>query len=380
MKDQPQLCETKRSDFLHQHGLTCDDFAKTGLTWDEIDAICEHHVSQTPELKSVAEYLSARLQTVSEVHSLKTRIKAHTHLAAKLIRKKLDKPELNFDLSNYDQQITDLIGVRALHLFKAEWHPIHEFVTQQWELAEKPIANIRAGDPEDFRSAFEAAGCEVKEHPFGYRSIHYLVKSQPAKRAFVGELQVRTIFEEGWSEIDHRVRYPRLSDDPYLAQFLTIFNRLAGSSDEMGTFVRGLSELIHQHAARVSEKEKQTTQLESQLKLAISKLEISKKDKEGLERQISELRKHSQRVEQSTVGDSFSKCGLLGSTLNLLNSSSYSKDHARTSAIVSIAGLLNIKTCAKCGRAYQESPVSVLSAFQDKCPDCRESTLLSGLK
>jgi len=312
---------------------------------------------------------------------LKTRIKDPSHLAAKLIRKKLDKPELTFDLSNYDQQITDLIGVRALHLFKADWHPIHEFVTKEWELAEKPIANIREGDPEAFRNAFESAGCEVKEHPFGYRSIHYLVKSQPAKRAFVGELQVRTIFEEGWSEIDHRVRYPRLSDDPYLAQFLTIFNRLAGSSDEMGTFVRGLSELIHQHAAQVSEKENQTAELESQLKLAISKLEISQKDKEGLERQISELRKHSQRVEQSTVGDSLTKHGLLGSTVNLLDTSAYPKHLTAAPALAAIGfGFLKDKTCSKCGKQYQDSALSFVTLDGDKCPDCRKSASLGILK
>ena len=60
----------------------------------------------------------------------------------------------------------------------------------------------------------------MEKHHFGYRSVHYLLKSLPGKRVHIAELQVRTLFEEGWSEIDHQVRYPRLSRDPRLEAFL----------------------------------------------------------------------------------------------------------------------------------------------------------------
>lgn len=82
------------------------------------------------------------------------------------------------------------------------------------------------------------AGCLIKSKDAGYRSIHYIVIDAPNQRdKFFAEIQVRTIFEEAWSEIDHRVRYPDYSEDPLLEEFLLILNRIAGSADEMGSFL-----------------------------------------------------------------------------------------------------------------------------------------------
>ena len=79
--------------------------------------------------------------------------------------------------------------------------------------------------------------CQIVRHPFGYRSVHYLLALKPSKNLMVAELQVRTIFEEAWSEIDHHIRYPYQADNPILGNYLEIFNRLAGSADEMGSFI-----------------------------------------------------------------------------------------------------------------------------------------------
>ncbi|EKH2437192.1 hypothetical protein O4M18_004240 [Escherichia coli] len=88
-------------------------------------------------------------------------------------------------------------------------------------------------------------GCRIKLHDAGYRSVHYVIKTRPIKDEIFTEIQVRTIFEEGWSEIDHRIRYPDISDDHLINHFLMIFNRLAGSADEMGAFIFELKETIN---------------------------------------------------------------------------------------------------------------------------------------
>ena len=54
------------------------------------------------------------------------------------------------------------------------------------------------------------------------------------------EMQVRTVFEEAWSEIDHIIRYPYDVNNPILNEYLSIFNRIVGSADEMGTFIKNL--------------------------------------------------------------------------------------------------------------------------------------------
>ena len=86
-----------------------------------------------------------------------------------------------FALESYQEQITDLIGLRALHLFKGDWHSIDGFVRETWDLHEDPIAYIRVGDSELLPEELGVPKCKVTVHPFGYRSIHYLLKFQPRK-------------------------------------------------------------------------------------------------------------------------------------------------------------------------------------------------------
>ena len=52
------------------------------------------------------------------------------------------------------------------------------------------------------------------------------------------EIQGRTLFEEGWSEIDHDIVYPYFKDDMMLKDFSTLLNRLSGMADEMSSYFR----------------------------------------------------------------------------------------------------------------------------------------------
>ena len=61
------------------------------------------------------------------------------------------------------------------------------------------------------------------------------------------EIQVRTVFEEAWSEIDHLMRYPYDVDNPIITEYLGIFNRIVGSADEMGTFIKKMKSQFSLH-------------------------------------------------------------------------------------------------------------------------------------
>jgi ppGpp synthetase/RelA/SpoT-type nucleotidyltranferase len=278
-----------QSDFLDKYRIDREKFKACGLDWDELSKIAADYERFRPHVEPTAKYIADCLRQVSAVHSFSIRVKDPEHLIQKIIRKKLDDSSLDFSVENYRTNITDLIGIRALHLFKEDWIQIHDFITGKWELREKPIANIRKGDSESFINEFKERGCEIKEHRFGYRSIHYLVQSQPTRNLHLAEIQVRTIFEEGWSEIDHRIRYPYDMDNPILSQSLFIFNRLAGSADEMASFVRLLKsnfeESYRKAQGSLEEKDRAIKELREQVK----NLMIEKKEKERIEAQIETL-------------------------------------------------------------------------------------------
>jgi hypothetical protein len=154
-----------------------------------------------------------------------------------------------------------------------------------WDLEGEPLAYVREGDSDEYRDLFKEQGCNVENHRLGYRSVHYILNVAPTKAAQFVELQVRTIFEEGWSEIDHRFRYPHNPDVGILNQFQAIFNRLAGSADEMGSFVGNLQQWAQKYGAI----EKQHEASKAKLSDLITALEVSEAKKAELQEQLNKL-------------------------------------------------------------------------------------------
>jgi putative GTP pyrophosphokinase len=277
--------------FLTRFKITDEQFASSGIDWKALEVIHDDFVKRIPQLEGVAELVSNQLMKLRKVHSIRWRVKEPEHLIEKIIRKKIEKPDRIITLENYLDEITDLVGVRAIHLFKDYWTSIHKYITETWDLKEQPIAYIRNGDPETHLVKFQEKGCLVKPHPVGYRSLHFIIGSKPAKQNYFVEIQVRTIFEEGWSEIDHEIRYPYEKDNTLYTEFLSILNRLAGSADEMGSFVKRLElEFIirqEEYEQKLDEKDVQIKTLEAQ----VLKLDIKPEEKAEIQTSIERLAK-----------------------------------------------------------------------------------------
>lgn len=88
---------------------------------------------------------------------------------------------------------------------------------------------LREGDD---TSLYEGKVEIRKEKP--YQSVHYVIRSREGLGV---EIQVRTLYEEAWSEIDHKLRYPYDMTNEMLTNYLNIMNRLTGMGDEMGSFL-----------------------------------------------------------------------------------------------------------------------------------------------
>ena len=178
----------------------------------------------------------------NKIHSVKTRVKDPKRLLQKLVRKTPNRREkygdnFNFNIQNYKDEITDIMGIRAIHIFKDDWEEIHQFITNKWDVIET-VANIREGDNV---TTFEEKSIPVRSRVSGYRSVHYLVEFYPTNEKVIAEIQVRTIFEEGYGEIDHRLRYSHVEIPEILKSNLLLFNRIVGSADEMASLINELS-------------------------------------------------------------------------------------------------------------------------------------------
>ncbi|PLC57242.1 RelA/SpoT domain-containing protein [Photobacterium carnosum] len=232
-------------EFLHQNRISQQQWQASQITWSELKAIGLCHEQRTEALNVTAESYARIIQQCSHVHSVRWRVKKPQHLMEKIVRKTqpniatFKTKYLGINQYNYDAIVTDLIGVRALHLFKDDGLVIHDYLMSKWQYEEPPVYYVRNGDDEV--STKLPADIKVKIHPAGYRSLHYVFGTQLQQRCVFTEVQVRTIFEEAWTEIDHKIRYPNFSTDAEICSFLLIFNRLVGSADEMGSFVKQLA-------------------------------------------------------------------------------------------------------------------------------------------
>lgn len=237
----------EREEFFKEFSISEEYFNETGLEWEMLQKIYLDYSSLVPYLEKEAEHIFSKLRDVDNVHSVRRRVKKPKHLIEKIIRKGKKYFEQNIDENNYKSILTDLIGIRVLHLFKDDWEEIHEEITRLWEPKETPQINIRRGDYNlnILREKMKDLNCDIILREHGYRSVHYLVGVQLSKdqEIFV-EIQVRTVFEEAWSEIDHIIRYPYDVDNPVLTEYLAIFNRIVGSADEMGMFIKKLKSQV----------------------------------------------------------------------------------------------------------------------------------------
>jgi putative GTP pyrophosphokinase len=111
----------ERATFLQKYNITQQEYESTGIVWEELEAICTDHITSTQELQSVANFIAERLRERKEIHSVKVRIKDPERLAEKLIRKRRERSDFPVSRNDYRTHITDLIGLRAIHLFKHQW-------------------------------------------------------------------------------------------------------------------------------------------------------------------------------------------------------------------------------------------------------------------
>lgn len=165
------------------------------------------------------------------VHSVKSRLKDPEHLREKIIKKASDEV---ITIENLFKRITDFAGVRVLHLHSQQFGKIHAAIMKHiddgfWSLAEPPIAY--SWDPEA-TAALIALGIQSRTRESYYTSIHYIVKPH-ADSDLTCEIQVRTLFEEIWGEIDHALNYPVPTENVPCKEQLRVLAKLASTGTRL---------------------------------------------------------------------------------------------------------------------------------------------------
>ncbi|OHE11165.1 MAG: hypothetical protein A3J96_06615, partial [Sulfurimonas sp. RIFOXYC2_FULL_36_7] len=196
-------------------------------------------IEQYIEKKSLFEKLSSKAKAILtealeeekiEFLSITGRVKEKDSLA-----KKIDKKSYS-DISD----ITDVIGLRVITYVESEIPKIEKIIHDCF--------SIHLDDSMD-------KGKSLKTNEFGYRSVHFVCdlgddrKSQPEYKKICGipfEIQVRTVLQHGWAEIEHDRNYKFSGELP--DQFKRRFYILAGTLELIDREFDSLSQDIAKYA------------------------------------------------------------------------------------------------------------------------------------
>lgn len=240
--------------FLHRYGVA-EKFSKCGVSWetlmeigDDYETKCYGAGRESQEYQGdyfeVIQSHIAKIASFENVHSYRFRIKKTGSLLAKIIRKSAERGG-TYTTANYFQKITDLLGLRILYVFKEDYWSVHQQIMDEYEnqLAQDISIKLKEGDDREMyeRLLREYSNVRVDENET-YRSIHYTIY---AKKTDIDayprvEIQTRTIFEEGWSEINHKLVYKKGTGNQGLKRTSAVLSSMVGACDTIGMLMKTL--------------------------------------------------------------------------------------------------------------------------------------------
>jgi ppGpp synthetase/RelA/SpoT-type nucleotidyltranferase len=188
------------------------------------EAILISFLNEKEKYKKLAEYIVQLIQEdpsspKESLHTIIYRIKDELRLIEKINRlnKELEAGAPSIMEENYPERVGDLLGVRIICLRLSDVEKVEAYLKL---LSEENILSLVTG-PDQRRSFIlpvnpgDSIPDGIDLRYSGYSSIHYQVElgeksdAPPGLKGLLFELQLRTILEEAWSEIDHKYRYVR---------------------------------------------------------------------------------------------------------------------------------------------------------------------------
>ncbi|MBO4404172.1 MAG: tetratricopeptide repeat protein [Treponema sp.] len=156
--------------------------------------------SYSKVFSEVLENMEAKLKSTIKLASMptyKARIKSFKSYYKKILRQKPDESKQSSSLVT----LTDMIGIRVICAFIEDLREVERQVSAHFTVKE-----------------IERKGAEQSFREFGYESIHILVKIPPEcmpkkntspalPEDIVCEIQIRTILQDAWAEVEHELIY-----------------------------------------------------------------------------------------------------------------------------------------------------------------------------
>jgi putative GTP pyrophosphokinase len=204
------------------------------MTGNLSNKILDEYDQEKEKLEKLQDKVKVILKEILEpnkaiiIHDIRARTKSRDSLS-----KKIDRKPKYSKLSD----ITDIVGLRVITLFSDTVDEVAKIIKQEFNIDEQNSIDKRKTQ-------------EKEPDKFGYLSLHYVAKLSDKRlditenkifSDFYFEIQIRSILQHTWAEIEHDLQYKTENSAPKEKQIQRRFYRLAGLleiADEEFTHIR----------------------------------------------------------------------------------------------------------------------------------------------
>lgn len=190
-----------------------------------IDEAAEHFMTNRDAFNLFAQSLMGYFKDNPKlgefIYSIKYRIKDEESLRAKLKRIITDSSD-----QNLASQITDFAGLRIIHLHMDQLTTMHPLVLGILEEHECQLLESKAYYWDlEYENLFRRVDIKAVQRNSMYTAVHYDIMANQRTK-ITCELQVRSLTEELWGEVSHKVNYPKESSSESCQDQLKALARL----------------------------------------------------------------------------------------------------------------------------------------------------------
>lgn len=147
----------------------------------------------------------------------------------------------------------DFAGMRILCLFEDDVFIVHRHLVEilsknGYELDECKIYNFNPKSRkiqqaiETTKSVFSTITPVLEDKESGYKSMHYLVTTKHNKRDCYVEIQLRTLFQDVWGELEHTLSYKRGNIHPHIKKSFQLLSNDIANSDMLISHLRTIND------------------------------------------------------------------------------------------------------------------------------------------
>lgn len=149
-------------------------------------------------------------------------------------------------------ELTDIGGLRILCMFEQDLTPVHKYLVdllsdKDYNLLEFKVFNWH---DESFIStvrayvdkAFKNYDWDLEDRQGAYKSIHYVVSRVVGNNICKIEIQLRTLLQDVWAELEHVLVYKKPGVHPHIRKSFSLLARDLETNDLLITHLRDISE------------------------------------------------------------------------------------------------------------------------------------------